>query len=240
MKIALVGYGKMGKTIEQIALSKGHKIIMIIDQDNADDINKIKPENTDIAIEFSQPESALQNIKTLLNNKVKTLVGTTGWLEHYQEVVDLCDQTNGTFLYASNYSIGVNLFFELNEWLAEKMKNLSTFRPSMEEIHHIHKKDAPSGTAISLAEGLIKSNQQIDGWVNESTDKPNELSIISLREGEVPGTHTVQYDSPLESITITHCANDRKVFADGVIIVAEWATNQTGVLSIKDFLNSNS
>ncbi len=238
MRIALVGYGKMGKTIESLAKSRGHQISFIIDQANVQDIYKIDSDNTDIAIEFSQPSSALTNIKTLLANEVKILVGTTGWLDHYDEVVALCVRHKGTFLYASNYSIGVNLFFELNEWLAEKMKKLNQFRPSMEEIHHTQKLDAPSGTAITLAEGIQDSFRDITSWVNKPSKASNELPIISTREGDFPGTHIVEYSSPLESIEIKHTAHDRKVFAEGVIIVAEWATHQSGVLSIKDFINS--
>lgn len=237
MRIALVGYGKMGKSIESIAKSRNHEISYIIDLSNQDDLQKISPQNTDIAIEFSQPSSALENIKTLLKNGVKTIAGTTGWLEHYDEVVELCKAKNGTFLYASNYSIGVNLFFELNEWLAKKMSQLEGFQPSMEEVHHTEKKDSPSGTAITLAEGILHNTPGISKWINEKSDNKEQLSIISLREPNVPGTHTVAYSSPLETIEIKHVAHDRKVFAEGVIKVAEWATNQTGILSIKDFLN---
>lgn len=236
MRIALIGYGKMGKSIEQIALSRHHSISFIIDQDNADDLQKITSENTDIAIEFSQPSSAYKNIHSLLSQSVKTIAGTTGWLDHYQEIVDLCLSKKGTFLYASNFSIGVNLFFELNEWLADKMSKLEGFYASMEEIHHTEKKDAPSGTAITLAEGIQKQNSSIKSWINEETSALDKLGIISKREGKVPGTHTVTYSSPLETIEITHIAHDRKVFAEGVIKVAEWATNQTGILSIQDFL----
>lgn len=236
MRIALIGYGKMGKSIEQIALSRHHSISFIIDQDNADDLQKITSENTDIAIEFSQPSSAYKNIHSLLSQGVKTIAGTTGWLDHYQEIVDLCLSKKGTFLYASNFSIGVNLFFELNEWLADKMSKLEGFYASMEEIHHTEKKDAPSGTAITLAEGIQKQNSSIKSWINEETSALDKLGIISKREGKVPGTHTVTYSSPLETIEITHIAHDRKVFAEGVIKVAEWATNQTGILSIQDFL----
>lgn len=240
MRIALVGYGKMGKSIEQIAKSRGHEISYIIDQDNQEDIHKIAPENTDIAIEFSQPGSALANITTLLSNGVKTLAGTTGWLDHYEEVVALCNARGGTFLYASNFSIGVNLFFELNEWLAKRMAGLEGFVAEMEEIHHTEKKDAPSGTAITLAEGMLSSGSKMNKWVNEATDAPHTLGIVSKREGTVPGTHTITYHSPLETIQIAHIAHDRKVFAEGVIKVAEWATNQTGVLSIKEFLKNQS
>ncbi|WP_258105125.1 4-hydroxy-tetrahydrodipicolinate reductase [Marinoscillum sp. MHG1-6] len=239
MRIALVGYGKMGKAIEALAQAAGHEISFIIDADNTQDINNISPENTDVAIEFSQPSSAYQNIKTLLSNRVKTMVGTTGWLDQYEEMAALCNSNNGTFLYASNYSIGVNLFFELNKWLAEKMASLSDFKAEMEEIHHTEKKDAPSGTAITLAEGVIEKNQSISKWVNEETDAADAIGIISLREPGVPGTHTIKYDSPLESIEIKHTAHDRKVFASGVIKVAEWFTNQSGVLTMADFLKQS-
>ncbi len=239
MRIALVGYGKMGKSIEAIGISRGHEISYIIDQNNQEEITSISPDNTDIAIEFSQPDAAYNNIVTLLSNGVKTIAGTTGWLENYEEVVKLCNEKNGTFLYASNFSIGVNLFFELNEWLAKKMAQLEGFEVEMEEIHHIHKKDAPSGTAITLAEGILDHHKVKSEWVNEPSQDSSKLDIISVREGEVPGTHTVHYNSPMESIAITHVAHDRKVFAGGVIKVAEWATNQTGVLAIKDFLNQD-
>jgi len=240
MRIALIGYGKMGKSIEQIARTRGHQISYIIDQDNHSDIQKISPDNTDIAIEFSQPSSAFDNITTLLSNKVKTMAGTTGWLDRYDEVKALCTETNGTFLYASNYSVGVNLFFELNEWLANKMSQLEGFVPEMVEIHHTEKKDAPSGTAITLAEGIQKNDPSVKKWVNEPSEDHQTLGIVSKREANVPGTHTVTYRSPLETIEITHIAHDRKVFAEGVIKVAEWATNQTGILSIREFLNNQS
>lgn len=236
MRIAIIGYGKMGKAIEGIAKTRGHQISHIISRENENELALIKPENTDIAIEFSQPSAAYQNITTLLNNGVKTLTGTTGWLNHYEDVATLCQEKNGTFLYASNYSIGVNLFFELNEWLAKKMAQLEGFHVSMEEIHHTEKKDAPSGTAITLAEGIMKQNPALTQWVNESSETNDTLGIVSKREPHVPGTHIINYHSPLESIEIRHTAHDRKVFAEGVIKVAEWATNQTGILSIKDFL----
>lgn len=235
MNIAIVGYGKMGKAIESIATSRGHQISHIIDQDNQDDLKKILPANTDVAIEFSQPSSAFENIRKLVSNGVTTLAGTTGWLDRYDEIVDLCHAKNGTFLYASNFSIGVNLFFELNEWLAKKMNGLD-FKVSMEEVHHTEKKDAPSGTAISLAEGIIKNISGVEKWVNEATEAKDLVGIVSLREAGVPGTHTVTYTSPLETIEIKHTAHDRKVFAEGVVKVAEWAADQTGILSIKDFL----
>lgn len=236
MRIAIVGYGKMGKAIESIAKNRNHIVSYIIDQDNRSDLAKITSDNTDIAVEFSQPSSAFENIQTLISNGVKTIAGTTGWLDRYDEITGLCNSKKGTFLYASNFSIGVNLFFELNEWLAKKMNGLEGFYPAMEEIHHTEKKDAPSGTAISLARGIIQNSSGIEKWVNKASNSENEIGIISLREPNVPGTHTVKYSSPLEIIEIKHTALDRKVFAEGVIKVAEWATNQIGILSIKDFL----
>ncbi|MEQ8882439.1 MAG: 4-hydroxy-tetrahydrodipicolinate reductase [Cyclobacteriaceae bacterium] len=238
MKVAIVGYGKMGKAIEQLALEAGHEISMIIDADNTSDLDKISPDNTDVAIEFSQPETAYDNIATLLNKGVKVVAGTTGWLDKYDQVIDLCDKKQGTFLYASNFSLGVNLFFKLNEWLANEMNNLEGFKAAMEEIHHLQKKDAPSGTAITTAERILSRSKNYSSWVNESTDDKGVLPIISLREENVPGTHTVTYSSPLETIEVKHIAHDRKVFAQGVVKVAEWVAGQQGVLTISDFLNS--
>ncbi|MEO9476325.1 MAG: 4-hydroxy-tetrahydrodipicolinate reductase [Cyclobacteriaceae bacterium] len=239
MRIALVGYGKMGKAIEALAIDAGHQVSKIIDADNASEIGKISPDNTDVAIEFSQPSTAYDNIKTLVGNGVTTMVGTTGWLDHYDEIAKLCKKNKGTFLYASNYSIGVNLFFELNKWLAERMASLGGFGVEMEEIHHTEKKDSPSGTAITLAEGILANNARKKGWVNEKTDDKESIGIVSLREPAVPGTHTVNYHSPLESIEIKHTAHDRKVFAAGVIKVAEWITNQSGVLTMEDFIKQS-
>ncbi|XOV95125.1 MAG: 4-hydroxy-tetrahydrodipicolinate reductase [Bacteroidota bacterium] len=238
MKIAIIGYGKMGKAIEELAIAAGHQISNIIDAENSDDIFSISPENTDVAIEFSQPETAFSNIQTLLNQGVKVVAGTTGWLDKYDEIAELCNKKNGTFLYASNFSLGVNLFFKLNEWLANEMNNLEGFKVSMEEIHHIHKKDAPSGTAITTAEKIISKNKRYNSWVNASNATGDTIPIISLREDSVPGTHTVTYTSPLETIEVKHIAHDRKVFAQGVVKVSEWVATQRGILSISDFLNS--
>ena len=238
MKVAIVGYGKMGKAIEQLALDAGHEISMIIDADNTNDLQKITPENTDVAIEFSQPETAFDNIISLLTKNVKVVAGTTGWLDKYDHVTELCNEKGGTFLYASNFSLGVNLFFKLNEWLANEMNNLDGFEASIEEIHHLQKKDAPSGTAITTAERIFSKSKNYSSWINEKTDTKGVLPIISLREENVPGTHTVTYSSPLETIEVKHIAHDRKVFAQGVVRVAEWVADQQGVLTISDFLNS--
>jgi 4-hydroxy-tetrahydrodipicolinate reductase len=239
VKIALIGYGKMGQTIEELALSSGHSISYIIDKDNQSDIDFINPSNTDIAIEFTVPESAFNNLQILIKNKVKTICGTTGWLEKIVDIRSQVEETSGTFLYASNFSIGVNLFFEMNEWLAQRMNSLSKFDAELEEIHHTEKKDAPSGTAISIAEGIIDNHNEYKGWALEEDFKgANNIKIKHKREGKVPGTHIVKYKSQLESIEIKHTAHDRKVFAQGVIEVAGWVTNQKGILTIKDYIKS--
>ena len=237
MKIAIIGYGKMGKAIEGIAKDRGHAISCIIDENNHEDLENISPSNTDIAIEFSQPDSAFENISKLLSNGVKVVAGTTGWLSKYDEVVSLAKENNGTFLYASNFSIGVNLFFKLNQWLAREMERLDGFKASMTEVHHTEKKDAPSGTAITIAEKIIQNNSNYTTWVNENTDQPTKLGIESIREPNVPGKHTVLYKSPLETIEVKHTAHDRKVFAEGVVKVAEWVSGEQGVLTMNDFLN---
>ncbi len=234
MKIALIGYGKMGKTIEQIAIERGNEISYKIDVTNKEDLKRISPENTDVAIEFTRPDSAFENIQTLINQNVKVISGTTGWLEKYTEIEGLVKAIDGTFLYASNFSLGVNLFFKLNEQLAKMMVGRS-YKPSMEEIHHTQKLDAPSGTAITLAEGVIKNTPGVKSWVNEASKNPDSLGIISLREDEVPGTHTVTYDSEIDSIEIKHTAHTRKGFALGAVLVAEWISDKKGVLSMSDF-----
>lgn len=237
MKIALVGYGKMGKAIEKIALSRGHEIVARINEHSTSDLSSLTNANCDVAIEFSQPESALQNIKTCLSNGVKVISGTTGWLENMPEVEALTHQKKGTFLHSSNYSLGVNIFFELNKWLAEKMQGRS-YKISMEEIHHLEKKDSPSGTALRLVDGIKEGNSTITGWSHgESTDQ-TKIGIISKREPNVPGTHTVEYSSPMESIEIKHTAHTRDIFAEGAVDVAEWIVTQSGVQTMKDFLNN--
>ncbi|MEM6831226.1 MAG: 4-hydroxy-tetrahydrodipicolinate reductase [Bacteroidota bacterium] len=233
MRIALIGYGKMGKAIEKVAQERGHVISHQID--GLDKLATLNPEVTDLAIEFTQPEAAYKNIETCLKNNVPVISGTTGWLDSYPQLVEQAEKHQGTFLHASNFSIGVNLFFELNEWLAQKMKNLP-FHPSMEEIHHTEKKDSPSGTAIKLAEGIIQ-NSPITDWINEESTDHKAIGIVSKRIPNVPGTHTVSYESKLESIQIHHVAHDRSVFAEGVVLVAEWIQDKTGVFTMSDFLN---
>ncbi|SNS79534.1 dihydrodipicolinate reductase [Ekhidna lutea] len=236
MKIALIGYGKMGKAIEQIALGEGHTIDFIIKSPK--DLAHLAPNSVDLAIEFTQPESAFQNLSHCLKNQIPVISGTTGWLDQLTEIETFCKEKNGTFLYASNFSIGVNLFFELNKWLAEKMAQLE-FRPAIKEIHHTEKKDSPSGTAITLAEGITASHPLLTSWVNEESTDHKKLGIVSERIPNVPGTHTVSYSSPLESIEITHTAHNRSVFAQGVMKVGEWIHSKKGVFTMSDFINDN-
>lgn len=236
MNIALIGYGKMGKAIEQIALKAGHTISCIVH--SSDDLSSLTQESIDVAIEFTQPESAFDNLSFCINNGIPVISGTTGWIDQLPEIEKQCREKDGTFLYTSNFSIGVNLFFELNEWLAKKMAQLD-FTPSMKEIHHTEKKDSPSGTAITLAEGIIASQPAISEWINEESTDRKKLGIVSERTPNVPGTHTVSYSSPLESIDITHTAHDRSVFAQGVVKVGKWIHKKKGVFTMSDFINDN-
>jgi 4-hydroxy-tetrahydrodipicolinate reductase len=223
----------MGRTIEAIALARGHKIASIIDEDTA--ITTIDS-STDVAIEFTQPDSAYKNIAFCIENNFPVISGTTGWLENYDKVINLCKIKNGTFLYASNFSIGVNIFFELNQWMAKRMKNLD-FSISLSETHHTEKKDAPSGTAISLVEAILQQHPEKEGWINqESTDNKN-IGIVSQRIPNVVGEHTVNYSSNLETISFQHKAHDRKVFAEGAVKVAEWISDKKGVYTMSDFIN---
>jgi len=234
MKIALLGYGRMGKTIEKIALKRGHEIVLKIDKENV----AYNLSNADIAIDFSIPTAAFSNIQNCINNNIPVISGTTGWLENYDEIVDLCNQKNGAFIYASNFSLGVNIFFELNKNLAKMMRNLNQYNISLEEIHHTKKLDAPSGTAISLAEGIIENTDKKSWTLGDSTKK-NEISIIAKRIPDVPGTHIVSYQSEVDSLEIKHTAHSRDGFALGAIIAAEWLVNKKGIYTMKDVLGLN-
>ncbi|WP_053404302.1 4-hydroxy-tetrahydrodipicolinate reductase [Persicobacter sp. CCB-QB2] len=236
MKIALLGYGKMGKIIEQIALDRGHEIVAKIDKDNAADLANLTGDTVDVAIEFSMPAVAYDNLTTCIKNGIPVLSGTTGWLDKFPELEQLVAEQNGTFFYASNYSIGVNLFFKVNEFLAKLMNPQKEYEVDMVEIHHTEKLDAPSGTAITLAEGVLDNVERKAKWVNETSEKAEELDIISLREAEVPGTHSVHYRSEVDDIEIKHTAHSRKGFALGAVLVAEWLPKQKGVCSMDDFL----
>jgi len=236
MKVGLVGYGKMGQAIEKILIDKRHTISKIINIDNTNEISEITPENTDVVIEFTAPESALSNIKAVLGNQVPVVSGSTGWLDRYQEVVDFCNENETGFFYASNYSLGVNIFFKLNEQLA-KMMNGQGYNSSMVEIHHTQKLDSPSGTAITLAEGLIANNERKTTWVNEPTKNQSELEILSERVDQVPGTHEVTYTSDVDTIKISHVAHSREGFAQGAVLAAEFLAGKKGVYSMNDLLN---
>lgn len=231
MNIALFGYGRMGKMIERIALQRGHSISAKIDVDTLN----IDFTDMDVAIDFSMPSAAFENIKGCLENGVPVISGTTGWLDRYDEAVSLCKKKEGAFIYASNFSLGVNIFFELNSTLARLMHNLKQYKVSMEEIHHTEKLDAPSGTAITLAEGVI-ANSDYSEWNLEDAQE-NEISITSKRIDKVPGTHTVSYNSAIDSIEIKHTAHNREGFALGAVVAAEWILNKTGVFTMKDVLN---
>lgn len=231
MNIALFGYGKMGKMIEKIALKRNHNIVAKIDLD-ATDINFSE---IDVAIDFSMPNAAYGNIKNCLDHNVPIISGTTGWLQDYPKVVALCKKNNGAFIYASNFSLGVNLFFELNSHLAKLMASQDQYRVSMKEIHHTQKLDAPSGTAITLAEGVI-ANTDYKGWkLDRAEDR--EIPITAKRIGDTPGTHTVSYESEVDGIEIIHTAHNREGFALGAVIAAEWIVGKTGVFTMKDVLN---
>ena len=231
MNIALFGYGKMGKMIEQVALERGHQIVAKIEVDTTEiDFSKM-----DVAIDFSMPTAAYNNIKQCIENSVPIISGTTGWLDDYDKAVTYCNDHEGAFIYASNYSLGVNIFFELNEYLAKMMKNLEQYKVSLEEIHHTQKLDAPSGTAITLAEGIMANSRYKNWSLGQGTE--DEITIESKRLDAVPGTHTVDYESKVDSIEIKHTAHNREGFALGAVIAAEWITGKTGVFSMRDVLN---
>ena len=231
MKIALLGYGKMGKMIEQTALKRNHEIILKVDVDTKEfDISK-----ADVAIDFSVPSSAFNNIKMCLENNVPIISGTTGWLDKYDDALALCKKNDGALIYASNYSLGVNIFFQLNEYLAKMMGNLEQYNISMEEIHHTQKLDAPSGTAITLAEGIIKNTSK-ENWKLDNANA-NEIPIIAKRIENVPGTHSVSYTSDVDTIDIVHTAHNREGFALGAVIAAEWILGKKGIFGMKDVLN---
>lgn len=230
MKIALVGYGKMGKIIDEIAQSRGHEVVARLrETPTIENLN-----DPDVVIEFSNPEVAFQNIKTCLENKIPVICGTTGWLDKKAEVERIALENGTAFLYGSNFSLGVNLFFALNENLAKMMNKFSEYNCQLEEIHHIHKLDAPSGTAISLAEGIIH-NSNFEAWKLDET-KEKELGIFAIREDEVPGTHSVFYRSEVDEIEIKHTAFNRNGFALGAVIAAEWIVDKKGVFAMKDVL----
>ena len=236
MNIVLLGYGKMGKVIEKVAESRGHNIVARIDVDNRPEFDKLNDSQVDAVIEFSHPSSAFQNVKSCLEKGFPVVCGTTGWLENKPEVETLAIEKNGAFFWSSNYSIGVNLFFELNKALAKLMAPQKQYSVSTTEIHHTEKKDAPSGTAITLAEGIIQNYSDKNKWVSNEIPKPEEVPIWSAREGKVPGTHIVKYISDIDQIEISHVAHGREGFALGAVIAAEWIVEKKGVFGMKELL----
>ena len=221
----------MGQMIEQVALNRGHEIVAKIDEHT----QNIDFSSMDVAIDFSMPEAAFGNITKCINNNVPIISGTTGWLDKYEDAISLCKKKNGAFIYASNFSLGVNIFFELNDYLAKMMKNLPEYKVSLEEIHHTQKLDAPSGTAITLAEGVI-ANSEYSQWKLDDTTN-GSLPITSKRIGKTPGTHTVTYENAVDSIEIKHTAHNREGFALGAVTAAEWIIGKTGIFSMRDVLN---
>ena len=231
MKIALLGYGKMGKVIERIALERGHEIVLKKDEFNTFD----GLSSADVAIDFSAPNTAVNNITTAINSGIPVVSGTTGWLEEYHKIEQLCNKKNAAFLYGSNFSLGVNLFFELNDYLARMMSKFKEYNVSMEEIHHTQKLDKPSGTAISLANAIINHSDK-NNWAIENP-KTDDLFIAVKRIDEVPGTHSVFYNSEVDFIEIKHVAHNRDGFALGAVVAAEWIIGKKGVFSMKDVLD---
>jgi 4-hydroxy-tetrahydrodipicolinate reductase len=236
MKIALIGYGKMGKAIEEIALQRGHTIVLKIDINNADEFNNDKLAKADAAIEFSGPHSAFNNVMKCLQAGTPVVCGSTGWLDKIEAIKKYCINNNGAFLYSSNYSIGVNIFFEVNKKLASLMSSHNEYNISLTEIHHTQKRDAPSGTAISLAEQILEKNLLKKKWINGETADKSELEIISERIDPAPGTHKIKYSSPIDDIEIIHTAHSRQGFATGAVLAAEFIRHKIGVFGMGDVL----
>ena len=236
MKIALIGYGKMGHEIEKIALERGHEIVCTIDLNENDKFTSPQFKSADVAIEFTSPESAIHNYRRAFEANVPVVSGTTGWLEHMDEVKRACENNGQTFFYASNFSLGVNIFFALNKHLAKMMNTFPSYSVRMEETHHIHKLDAPSGTAITLAEGILEHIDTKSAWTLNENPQPDELPIEAFREGEIPGIHTVIYESDADTIRISHDAKSRKGFALGAVMAAEFTKDKKGFLGMEDML----
>lgn len=236
MIIALIGYGKMGKTIEGVALQRGHQVNLKIDIDNIDSFTKLNLQQCEVAIEFTGPHSAKENILKCFDAGIPVVSGSTGWLDNWSEVEKTCKEKNGALLYASNFSVGVNIFFELNKKLAQLMKNQAGYDIRMEEIHHTQKKDAPSGTAITLAEQVLHELHRKRKWVNENSGNPEDLVIISRREDPAPGTHRIRYSSVVDDIEIIHTAHNRNGFALGAVLAAEFIRNKKGIFNMQEVL----
>ena len=243
MKIALTGYGKMGHMIEKIAQQRGHEVVCVIDKDNTSDFDSDAFRSADCVIEFSTPATAVENIRNSFSQGVPVVCGTTGWTDAMPEIKEICDNGNGTFLFASNFSVGVNIFMAVNRYLARIMNAYPQYKPHMVETHHIHKLDHPSGTAITLADEIISATDRIGAWMEpddsrmNDTDRNNILEIDHIRQGEVPGIHTIDWDSDVDTITISHSAKSREGFALGAVIAAEWLTDKKGFHTIGEVFN---
>ena len=236
MRIALIGYGKMGQAIEALALDRGHTISHRISDTNIDELASVTSDSTDVAIEFTHPDAAFGNVMHCLKNGVPVVCGTTGWMQQKSQAENSCREMGGAFFWASNYSIGVNLFLKASNYLAKLMDAAPQYDVQMEEIHHVHKKDAPSGTAITLAEGILEGLSRKKRWANELNEDPDTLPIVSIREDEVPGTHTIRWQSGNDLLELSHVAHSRQGFAAGALQVAEWLPGRKGVFGMDDFL----
>lgn len=232
MKIALIGYGKMGHAIERIAIERGHEIVAKIDVDNQSDFDSPEFRSADVAIEFTTPSTAFGNYMRAFANNVPVVSGSTGWTSRIGEIKEMCDRGEATFFWTSNFSIGVNIFFALNKYLSAMMDGFPQYKPEMTEIHHIHKLDHPSGTAITLAEGIIAQNDRVEAWTEETPAPAGSMTINHEREGEVPGTHIISWDSEVDTITIEHKAKSRAGFALGAVMAAEWVKGKKGFLTM--------
>ena len=236
MKAAIIGYGKMGREIERILTERGHEAALIIDTDNAHELDAAHLAGIDVALEFTTPETAYRNIRTCIECGVAAVSGTTGWTDRLPELQELCREKGGALFYASNYCLGVNLMFRLNRRLARMMERFDAYDVRIEEIHHTQKKDAPSGTAITLAEGIISEIGRKTGWVNEPSDDLSQIVVTSLREGAVPGTHTVTYESDDDRIELKHTIKNRRTLALGAVVAAEFLCGKKGVYTMDDLL----
>ena len=237
MKIAIIGYGKMGKAIEEIAVDRGHEIVLKIDEHNIPDFTRENTGMADVAIEFTGPHGAYENVKKALAFDTPVVCGSTGWLDKLDEIKKLCETRNGSFIYSSNFSVGVNIFFEINKKLAALMELQKDYELQVTEIHHTQKKDAPSGTAITIAEQIFESISRKKSWVNHVSDNPEELEIISERIDPVAGTHKVKYSSAVDDIEIIHTAHNRQGFALGAVLAAEYISDKKGIFNMKDVLS---
>jgi 4-hydroxy-tetrahydrodipicolinate reductase len=236
MNIAIIGYGRMGHEIESVAISRGHVIRLIVDQDNISDLNEANLKGTNVAIEFTTPETAFNNVVNCLKMKIPVVSGTTGWLKEYKKAAEICIESGTSFIHSSNFSIGVNILFRLNSALAKQMSNYPNYKPFIEEIHHVKKLDAPSGTAIALANSIKQHHPDYDSWCFENDKTDHKIPIRSVREGNVPGIHTVIWDSEIDTISLRHESKSRKGLALGAVIAAEYIHTRKGVFTMVDVL----